>query len=55
MSKQKASRVEIQKGPFKINEPTYKWENNSERIRDRQEQLRMHKDRETMEFKIPKQ
>jgi hypothetical protein len=54
MKKERASSVPVQKGPFKINEPTYKWTNQSERVRDRQEQITMNKARETMDFHTPK-
>jgi len=52
MSKERS--VPVQKGPVKINEPTYKWNTYPERIRDREQQIRGNKDRETMEYKTPK-
>lgn len=50
----RAKSVPVQKGEVKINEPTYKWATQPERVRERAEQNKGNKDRETMVYKTPK-
>lgn len=50
----KSRKIEEQKGPIQLNKPTYKWGDQTERMRERGEQIRAVKDGQTMRLHTPK-